>query len=78
MGQTQPLKKAQFPKWMVFRTSHKQLKQVRTELHSLGYTVSELIRACLSALLSPEDREKILRVIKKHIPEAACLGMAFG
>lgn len=65
-----------FQKWMAFRTSSKQLRQTRTELSRIGYTVSELIRACIAALLSEEDRARILRILKKHLPEVAT--MIFG
>lgn len=56
-----------------FRLSRTTLAQFRVIARETSYTMSDLMRACVTALLSDEDRAKILRIIRKHIPEACCL-----
>lgn len=56
-----------------FRVSLPLLSRFRVAARETRHTMSDLLRACVAALLSDEDRAKILRIIRKHIPEACCL-----
>lgn len=63
---------------MHFRQSAAIRHRFRVMARETEYTMSDLLRACISALLSTEDRNRILRILKRHLPEAACLAWAVG
>ena len=59
-----------------FRLDRSSLAQFRCVSRETQHTMSDMLRACVAALLSTEDRAKILRILKRHIPEAGCLAWA--
>lgn len=63
---------------MHFRQSKTALARFRVVARETQHTMSDLLRACVAALLSDEDRAKILRIIKRHIPEACGVWLMAG
>lgn len=57
-------------RWTKFRSSPTQVRNLRVVKNRLPYTLSDLLRACVAAIISDRDRAAILRILKRHIPEA--------
>lgn len=55
-----------------FRVSLSLLARFRVAARETQHTMSDLLRGFVSALLSDDDRSKLLRIIRKHLPEACC------